>query len=106
MEAEEAQDAQIVLGNAHSGIADETHTPCFEVGKAADIIVDRAVGCGGESVHREIAALGIRLPVAPETDIRLTAESLHINAQRGDLKWDAGGNDGYSAVLYTGWHRL
>ena len=43
VEAEEAQDAQIVLGDARRRIADEAHAPRREIGKPADIVVDGAV---------------------------------------------------------------
>ena len=44
VKAEEAQDAQIILGDTLAGIADEAHAARFEVGEAADIVVHRAVG--------------------------------------------------------------
>ena len=44
MEAEEAQDAQVVLGDALLRLADEAHAPRGDVGKPADIVVDGAVG--------------------------------------------------------------
>ena len=44
VEAEEAQDAQIILGDAFCRVADEAHAPRFEVRNAADIIVHDAVG--------------------------------------------------------------
>ena len=43
MEAEEPQDAQIILGDARRRRADEAHAPRGEIVEAADIIVDRAV---------------------------------------------------------------
>ena len=44
METEEAQDAQIILGDAFSRVADEAHAPRFEIREPADIIVHDAVG--------------------------------------------------------------
>ncbi len=44
VEAEEAQDAQIILGDAFLRLADEAHAPRFEIGKPADVIVHDAVG--------------------------------------------------------------
>ena len=43
MKAEEAQDAQIILRDPLSRIADEAHAPRRDVGEAADIIVHHAV---------------------------------------------------------------
>ena len=44
LEAEEAQDAQIVLGDAAGGIADEADPPVPEIVQAADVVVHHAVG--------------------------------------------------------------
>ena len=41
-EAEEAQDAQIVLGDARRGVADEAHPARREIGPAAEIVVEPA----------------------------------------------------------------
>ena len=41
--AEEAQDAQIILGDAAIGITDEAHAPRIDNGKAADMIMHDAV---------------------------------------------------------------
>ena len=46
MEAEEAQDAQVVFRDARGGVADEAHAPRLDVGEPADIVVDRAVARG------------------------------------------------------------
>ena len=43
VEAEEAQDAQIVLGDARCRLADEAHAPRRDVVEPADVVVDRAV---------------------------------------------------------------
>ena len=42
VEAEEAQDAQMVLGDAHQRIADEADAARLEVGQAAEIVEDLA----------------------------------------------------------------
>ena len=44
MDTEETQDAQIILGDALRGIADKAHAPCFDIGKAADMVVNGAIG--------------------------------------------------------------
>ena len=42
--AEEAQDAQIILGDALAGVADEAHAPGGDIGQPADMVVHDAVG--------------------------------------------------------------
>ncbi len=44
VKAEEAQDAQIVLGDALPRIADEAHAARAQIGEPADIVMHRAVG--------------------------------------------------------------
>ncbi len=38
------ENAQIVLGDAPVGIADEAHPPGIEIGEAADMVMHHAVG--------------------------------------------------------------
>ena len=106
VEAEEPQDAQVVLGDARGGIADEAHAPRLDVGEPADIIVDRAVARRRQRIHREVAALGIAPPVAAEGDLGVAAEGFDVLAQGGDLERLLGGDDGDGAVLDAGRHRL
>ena len=68
---EEAEDTQIVFSDAGRGIADEADAPVAQIGEAADIVVERAVGRSGQGIDGEVAPLGIRPPIAPETDRRL-----------------------------------
>ncbi len=44
VEAEEAQDAQIVLADARRRVADEAHLAALEIRKPADMVMHRAVG--------------------------------------------------------------
>ena len=81
MEAEEAQDAQIILGDALSRVADEAHAARFEIGKAADVIVHDAVGGHRKRVHGEVAPLGVGAPVAAEAHLGVAAEGLDVLAQ-------------------------
>ena len=81
MKAEEAQDAQIILGDAGRGIADEAHAARVQIGKAADIVVHRAVARHRQRVDGEVAPLRVVLPVAAERDLGLAAEGLDILAQ-------------------------
>ena len=59
VEAEEAQDAQVVLGDAPLGIADEAHAAGAQVGQPAERVDHRAVRPGVERVHGEVAAGGV-----------------------------------------------
>ena len=106
MEAEEAQDAQIVFRDALARIADEAHAPRRQIVEPADIIVDRAVARGRQRIDGEIAPLGVGLPVAAEGDLGVAAIGLHVLAQRGHLERMLVDDDGDGAVLDAGRHRL
>ena len=106
VEAEEAQDTQIVFLDALLRIADEAHAPRVEIGEPADIIVDRAVARSRQRVDGEIAPLGVHLPVAAEGDLGVAAVGLHVLAQRGHLERVFVDDDGDGAVLDAGRHRL
>src|SRR5262249_20385545 len=106
MEAKEAQNAQIILGNARGSIANKTHTALRGVGKTTDIVVSGAIPTKKQRVHREVAPLGITPPVAAEGDLGVTAVSLDILAQRGHLERLALGHHRDGAVLNPGRHRL
>ena len=80
VETKESQDAQIVLGNAPSRIADEAHAPRLDVGQAADVVVKGSVARERQRVHGEIAALGVAFPIAAESYFGMTTEGLHILA--------------------------
>ena len=60
MEAEEMQDAQIILANALACIADEDDAPLHEIRISAEGIDHAAVGCAVERVHGEVAPLRVR----------------------------------------------
>jgi len=66
VKAEEAQDAQIIFGDALRRIADEADPANGEVGKPSDIIVQLAVRRKRKRVDREIAPRGIREPIPAE----------------------------------------
>ena len=106
MEAEEAQDAQIIFGDARRRIADEAHTARLEIGKPADIIVHDAVGRKRERVHGEVAPLRVALPVAAEAHRRVAAEGLDVLAQRRHLERPALDHHRDGAVVDAGRHRL
>ncbi len=86
MHAEEAQDAQIILGDALAGVADEAHAPSFDIGEPADMVVHDAAGIDRQSVDGEVAPLRIAHPVAAERHLGLAAEGLGILAQGRDLE--------------------
>ena len=81
-EAEEAQDAQVVLADALARVADEAHALGLEVAVAAERIVHRAVGIAIERVHGEVAPHGVLAPVGGERHLRVAAERLDVAAQR------------------------
>ena len=106
VEAEEAQDAQIILGDPPRRVADEAHAPLLEIVEPADMIVDRAVARRIERVHGEVAPLGIAPPVAPERDPGMAPVGLDILAQRRHLERRAVDHDRDGAVVDAGRHRL
>ena len=89
MKAEEAQDAQIVFRDALGRIADEAHAPRRQIGKPADIIVDRAVAGGRQRVDGEIAPLGVGPPVAAEGDLGVAAIGFHVAGAAWSPRTDA-----------------
>ena len=84
-EAEEAQDAQVVLADALGGIADEAHAPRREIGVAAERIEHLAVGVAVERVDGEVAPAGVGRPVVGEGDGGVAAVRLDVLAQRRHL---------------------
>ena len=107
MEAEEAQDAQIILGDARRRIADEAHAPRREIGEPADIVVHacrRRVTDSALMVKSRRSASA--LPVAAERDLGLAAEGLDVLAQRRHLERPAVDHHRDGAVLDAGRHRL
>ncbi len=81
-EAEEPENAQIVLANPRFRLADETHPPCDEILESADIIVDRSVSAERKRVDGEIASLGVGGEVASERHLGPTPICLDVLAQR------------------------
>ena len=86
MEAEEAQHAQAILGDALLGIADEAHAACLQVGLAVEVVVDRAGAVGVERVEGEVAAARILAPVVGEGDDGVAAVGLDVAAQGRELE--------------------
>ena len=106
MEAEETQNAQIIFGDTLSRVADKSHAALRKIVNPAGIVVDGAVARRGQRIDREIAPLGVGLPVASELNLGVAAIGLDVLAQRGDLKRMLVDDDGNRAVLYSRRHRL
>ena len=106
VKAEKAQDAQIVLFDPPLRLADEAHAARGNVANAADIVVHRSVGRGGQRIDGEIAPLGVRPPIAAEHDARLAAECFDVLAQRRDLERMVIDDGGDGAMLDAGRNRL
>jgi hypothetical protein len=85
VKAEETQDAQIILRDPETRIADEAHMPGLEIGQPADRVVDGAVTVAIERIHGEVAPLGVMLPAAAEAHRCGPAMGLHVLAQGGHL---------------------
>ena len=69
MEAEEAQDAKMVLGDALERLADEADAARGDIVEPAEIIEDLAADrVGIERVDGEVAARGVLLPIVGESD--------------------------------------
>jgi len=99
MEAEEAEDAQIVLAHPRLRIADEAHAAGGEILEAVEIIVDDTVEPAGERIHGEIAPRRISLPVIGKGDACLPPEGLDIAAQGRHLDRFVIGHRCHGAVL-------
>ena len=86
VEAEEAENAQIVFLDARFGLADEAHAAGLQIAIAADRIEHLALSIGVERIEREVAALGVLLPGGRVGDLCVPAVGLDIAAERGDLE--------------------
>ena len=106
VEAEEAENAQIVFFDARFGIADEVHAPSLQIAIAAERIEHLAVSIGVERIQREVAALGVLLPRCSVGDLGVPAIRLDVAPERGDLERRAVGDDGNRAVIDPGRHGL
>ncbi len=106
VKAEEPQNAQVVFLDAFCGIADETHAAMSKIIEAAGIIVEGAIACHGQRVDREIAPLGIALPIAAKFDLGMPAKCFDILAQRRYLERLLADHDGHRAVLDAGRNRF
>ena len=101
-EAEEAQDAKIVLADAILGSADEPHAAGSEIGEPAERIEHLAGDVAVERVHGEVAARGVLLPVGSEMHDRMAPVGLDVAPERRHLERPPVGDDGDGAVLDPG----
>ena len=104
VEAEEAEDAQIIFLDARLGLADEAHPAGLQIPIAADRIEHIAVAIGVERIEREVATLGVLLPGGRVGDLCVPAEGLDIAAERGHLEGLALDDDRHGAVVDAGRH--
>ena len=102
MEAEEAEDAEVVLADAGFGIADEADAAGFKVGQTVQRVDHPARPVGVKRVHREIAALGVFLDPAGKGHHGTAAIGFHIAAEGGDLVRLALRDDRHRAMLDPG----
>ncbi len=106
-EAEEAQDAQMVLGDAGIGIADEMDATGCQIHASVEIVDQRPVKrIGIKRVHREVAPRGIGLPVGAERHGRAPPVGRDVAAQRGDLHRPVMQNRRHGAMCDPRRHRL
>jgi hypothetical protein len=101
-QAEEAQDAQVVLADARRRIADEAHAALGEIGIGAERVEHLAVGAAIERVDRKVAPARIGGPIIREGHRGVAAVGLDVLAQRRDLIGDMVGDDRDRAVGHAG----
>ncbi len=103
VEAEEAEDPQMVLGDALERVADEADPGRLEVGDAAEIVEHfPARRVGAQGVDGEVAAGGILAPVLGIGDGGAAAVGGDVAPQRGDLDRRAADHRGDRAVGEAG----
>ena len=106
VEAEEAQHAQAIFGDAGVGIADEAHTPRGEIAAAVERIVESTVEIGVERIEGEIAPAGIFQPIVGEGHGGAPSVGLDVTAQRRQFELRALDDRRHRAVLQAGRHAL
>ena len=106
LEAKEAQQAQIVLGDTLGRVADEAHASGPGIGDAVEIVGHLAVRGGEERVHGEVAAQRVLPPIVGEGDDRLAAVGFHVAPKGGDLEGALARDGRHRAVLEAGRHGL
>ena len=85
VEAEEAQDAQVILADAGLRLAHEADAAGQQVGQASERVHHSAIRLGIERVHGEVAPRGVLLQAVREGDDGPPPVRLHVAAEGGDL---------------------
>ena len=107
MEAEEAEDTQMIFGDALQRVADEADVPATKIVETAEIIEDLAgPRIGGQGVDGEVAACGVGLPVIGKRDRRPAAVGRHVAPQRRHFDGMAVTHCGDRAMIDPGRNRL
>ena len=102
-----AQDAQMILGNALRGIANETQTLCLQIGQTAEIVRNLArLRIRIERIDREIAPRRIFPPVVRKGHSGAAAVGGHVAPQGRDFERAPIGDGGDRAVINAGGHRF
>ena len=106
MEAEEAQDTEIVLANPGSRVADEAHMAAQEVGAAAERIVETAIEIAAHGVEGEVPAGGILDEVVGKGDDGTPPVGSDVAPERGDLEAAGARMRRHRAMRQTRRHHL
>ena len=104
VEPEEAQDAQVVLGDPRRRVAHEADPARAQIRGAVEIIIHRAVRQHGHGVHREVPPRRVLLPIRGPGDLRVPPVRGLVAAQRRDLEPPAAAHCGDGAVVQSGRH--
>ena len=103
VEAEETQDAQMILGNPLERVADEPHVALLEVLEPSEIIENLArSGVRGQGIDGEVPPCRVRPPIVGESDRRPAAIGRDIGSQGRDLERMAVADRGDRAMLDPG----
>ena len=106
VEAEIAQDPQMILEDTLACITDKAHQPGVQVLESGKMIGHLERGrIGEERVDGEIASRGVFAPVIGKRDLGMAAVGGDITAQRGDLDRAARQHGGYRAMRKARRHR-
>ena len=106
VEAEEAQDAKVVLADAGLRIAHEAQPPREQVWQAPERVHEPPTGLGVERVHGEVAPPGVLGQVVREGHHGVAPVGLHVAAEGRDLVRHAVRDDRDGAVLDARGDRL
>ena len=106
VEAEEAEDAQIIFLDALFCFADEAHASFDEIAITAERIEHGSVAVGIKCVQREVAPPRVLLPILREGDRGVPPICLDVASERRHLEWHAVNDHRHRAVLDPRRHGL